>query len=97
MFLSLALIIALVAVVALWRYDLAQRDAACRERERMLLDEFQSFVRRVSTEPRLEVAPYVEAVKVDPEVRNYISDLPYDDARWNEYRGVGADEDEPQP
>lgn len=49
---------------------------------------------RISTEPRVVVRPAVPQPDVDPGNRQYISDEPYDDARWNEYRGE-APEDEP--
>lgn len=46
---------------------------------------------RVATEPRLELRAAPVAPVVDPQERRYISDEPYMDAAWNEFRGATQD------
>jgi hypothetical protein len=56
------------------------------EKDRMHFASLERLVNRVATEPRLELKPIEAEPAVNPEDHHYISDLPYDDDRWNDYR-----------
>jgi hypothetical protein len=78
------LLVAIVAVAGLAAQHLALRRAQT---------EFASLLERVRTEPRLELLPHHPKEKIDPQAVRYISDEPYHDHVWNEYRGVKDGED----
>lgn len=47
---------------------------------------------RISTEPRLELAPGARGPRPDPEARKYIADDVQGDVEWNDYTGEPDEE-----
>lgn len=102
--LAAALVVALGALVAQVyscrrsiRLALQQETRALdRARAAELRSEQQinALLDRISTAPRIEVRPTVEAPQVKLDERHYIADHQADDHAWNEYRGEPAEADE---
>jgi hypothetical protein len=78
------LLVALVALAGFATQHFALRRAQA---------ELASLLERVRTEPRLELLPAAPTQKIDPQAVRYISDEPYHDHVWNEYRGVKDEKD----
>lgn len=80
-----AVLVALVAVAGLVTQHFALRRAQAQ---------VDAVLARVSTEPRLEIREVAsKQPTVNTTAMKYISDEPYHDDAWNEYRGVTADGD----
>lgn len=65
------------------------RAAATELRSAQQID---AMLERISTQPRLEIAPG-SAQKPPLQERRYIADHPADDVTWNEYRGEPSDDE----
>lgn len=57
--------------------------------------QIDAMLERIATQPRLELSTGTKLPVVDPDTPKYISDEPYMDEAWNNYRGV-TDEDAPE-
>ena len=58
--------------------------------------QIDAMLERISTAPRLDLSAASAVRPVDPEQKTFISDLPYDDERWNDYRGEPTEEEVPE-
>lgn len=52
----------------------------------------EEILARVSTSPRLEMAPRAQEPEIDPHAVRYIPDTPDGDDHWNDFRRVAEDE-----
>lgn len=57
--------------------------------------QIDAMLARISTTPRMDLSTGTVASPVDPDRPKYISDEPYMDAAWNDFRG-DVDEDVPE-
>lgn len=88
--LNLALWVTRLENTKVWRQRARDAEDARKAAELRSGEQIDAMLERISTSPRLEVLP-ASAPPVDPGERRFISDLPYDDAAWNEFRGVESE------
>lgn len=96
----------LVAVAGLVSQHLIYRRLAraALEQETRLLDrihatelrsaqQIDAMLERISTAPRIEVRPAPAAPTTTPDAQHYITDEPYMDEAWNDFRTTPADKE----
>lgn len=66
---------------------------AARAAELRASQQIDAMLERIATQPRLELSAAAKASAVDPDATKYITDEPYMDEAWNDYRNA-TDEDE---
>lgn len=74
------------------RFDVRRAEDSRRAAELRKEEQIDAMLARISTSQRIEVAP-PPAPPVDPDEPKYVSDEPYHDTIWNDYRGE-PEEDE---
>lgn len=78
--------------VADWRRRTREAEDAKHAAEIRSAQQIDAMLERISTAPRLEVAPGRSTAELQE--KTYISDEPYMDDAWNDFRGVPEDESE---
>lgn len=84
-----SVVITVLASLALRRLVVLLTTERAAHDERLL-----ALVARIDTAERMELRPVEPTHKPDPATSKYISDEPYMDEKWNEYRGETGGDDE---